>query len=547
MRGFMDESQLIHRSLSRFDRFMLRILHIGELPVHELKDGGMNATNVLELYFEQLKRFPVAIALSVIGVIIGSVSSILTPYIFKLFLDILAEHPTELLIGSLMHYVVLLLIVNLASWVGWRTSFLSMAYLASHVTSLLRQKAFQHLVKHSHRFFSSSFTGSLVQKVNRFAGSYDRLADRFVFDIVPIVVQVIGIMYVLYEQHHIIALIILVWLIIFVTWNYVFAQWKLKFDISRAAQDSRTTGQLADSITNQQTIELYRSYDSEVEQYNEATKLQSLYARFSWQSSNLIDGVQALFVIAVEFIMLYVGVQLWSKGELTIGTFVLLQSYVVLLSDRLWSFSRVIRDVYESFADAKEMAEIIHQKHEIKESVDAVDLVTDKGMIEFRHVSFLFHDKMILNDLQLSIKAGEKVALVGKSGAGKTTITRLLFRQYDPQKGSVLIDGVNIAKVTLESLGNALSMVPQEPMLFNRTLLENIRYGRPDASDEEVYAAAKLAHCHEFIISHPAGYASLVGDQGDKPQSPDGECDSQAAGAHHRQSAAAADLYGDGY
>jgi ABC-type multidrug transport system fused ATPase/permease subunit len=162
------------------------------------------------------------------------------------------------------------------------------------------------------------------------------------------------------------------------------------------------------------------------------------------------------------------------------------------------------------------MAEIIHQKHEIKESVDAVDLVTDKGMIEFRHVSFLFHDKMILNDLQLSIKAGEKVALVGKSGAGKTTITRLLFRQYDPQKGSVLIDGVNIAKVTLESLGNALSMVPQEPMLFNRTLLENIRYGRPDASDEEVYAAAKLAHCHEFIISHPAGYASLVGERGIK-------------------------------
>jgi ABC-type multidrug transport system fused ATPase/permease subunit len=190
---------------------------------------------------------------------------------------------------------------------------------------------------------------------------------------------------------------------------------------------------------------------------------------------------------------------------------------VIQVTHRLWSFSRIIRDLYESFADAKEMAEIMLRPHEIAQNADAEALISEKGKIEFTNVTFGFGDNSpVISDLSLTIAPGERIALVGPSGAGKTTFVKLLMRFYDPKEGAVLIDGQKIKNVDIVSLRSALALVPQDPSLFHRSLLENIRYGRPDASDDEVIAAARLANCDEFISVLPLGYETLVGERGVK-------------------------------
>jgi ATP-binding cassette subfamily B protein len=510
----MEEHNLQHTKLGRLDRFLLRVLRVRELSVSTRKQQKGGARGVLRLYFGSLKQFPVSVALSIVGVIVGSASGVLQPFIFKKFLDVVSAQPFVEQSSVLTEYIVGFTLLGCVGWLGWRISFLATAYVAAGMLARLRQRAFAYLIEHSYQFFTTSFTGSLVQRVNRFASSYDRLADRFLFDVIPIIVQVTFIMVILSREHVGIALIILVWIVIFVGWNYTFAKWKLKYDISRAAQDSRATAQLADSITNQQTIELYRSQAFENKRYKEVTDLQSLYARFSWQSSNLIDGVQALFVIAVQFLVMYFGIQLWQKGQMSVSMFVLVQTYIIQLADRLWSFSRVVRDVYESFADAKEMADIMYKPHDIVEIENPKVLHDSKGGITFEHVGFSFNNKKVIDDLNINILPGEKVALVGVSGAGKSTIVKLLFRQYDVNQGVIRIDGENIRELSLRSLRGALSLVPQDPVLFHRSLLDNMRYGKPDATDEEVIRAAKLAHCDEFIENLPQAYNTLVGERG---------------------------------
>lgn len=499
-----------------FDRFMFWLLRVKPLPIHSRKLERAGVKVVLKIYAKSLSEFSGIVFFSIFMAIMASLANVTVPYIFKQFLDILGRSQQGEQIASLHHTIWIFFGVAFLGWAGWRVCYMINSYFSARMLALLRQRAFSYLLDHSHEFFANTFAGALVQKVNRFAQSYDALADRILYDIIPIIVQVSFILFILTKERPALALVILVWLFIFIIWNYSFATWKLKYDASRAAQDSLASGTLADSISNHQTIELYKSQKIEEKIYKDVTNLQSLYTRFSWQSASVIDGIQALLIVLVEVAVLYVGVGLWSKGLMSIGLFVLVQTYVLQLAERLWSFSRVVRDLYESFANAKEMAEIMTLPHAIQEKKNAKVLKNVEGEVSFVDTTFSFHGKNVINHINLTIKKGEKVALVGVSGAGKSTLIKLLFRQYDTDSGMICIDGQNIKDITLMSLRNALSLVPQDPALFHRSLLENIRYGKQDATDEEVKASAVLAHCDDFISELPQGYDTLVGERGVK-------------------------------
>jgi ABC-type multidrug transport system fused ATPase/permease subunit len=233
--------------------------------------------------------------------------------------------------------------------------------------------------------------------------------------------------------------------------------------------------------------------------------------------STWIEGIQAFINIIIEFFIFYVAIKYWGMGLLSIGTFVLIQIYVLNLMDNFWGVSRILRDLYEAFGDAKEMTEILRMAHGIKDVPEAKPLVVSSGNIVLDNIRFAFgEDKVILDNVSLNISAGERIALIGPSGAGKSTLTRLLLHLYDIQGGNISIDGQDISKVTQGSLRESISFVPQDPILFHRTLMDNIRYGRTNATDEEVIGAAKLAHCHEFISSLSLGYETFVGERGVK-------------------------------
>ncbi len=500
-----------------FDRFIRRILFASDIVIVAPPVRYAETKDVLKIYWESLRRYPRSITAILIAIISASVMGIIIPLYYKEFFDLLAQGgDTTSRATALRHVVIIILGLNIAIFLSWRTTNFTNQYLASSVIGNLRSRAFAYLIDHSQRFFTGMFTGTLVQRVNRFAGAYDRLMDRVIYDIVPITVQVIGVIIILFQERPIVAVIILCWAAVFIACNYVFARWKLKYDIASAAQDSRTTGVLADIITNQPTVDAHGSHTLEKRRYSDEVRRQMRITRFRWNLGESMEAIQALLIVLVEFAVFYVGIDMWEKGEFSLGMFVLVQAYIIRLSGQLWSFSRIIRDVYESFADAKEMAEIMLTPHEITNAIETKKIEHVEGNIQFDNVGFGYNDEGTVGNFSTTFKAGERVALVGPSGAGKSTIVKLLFRFYDPSSGVISIDGVPVHKLAIDDLRRMLSLVPQDPLLFHRSIMENIRYGKPDANDSEVIAAATLAHCNEFIERLPARYDTLVGERGIK-------------------------------
>ena len=291
----------------------------------------------------------------------------------------------------------------------------------------------------------------------------------------------------------------------------------MPYNVQVAAADSRTTGTFADLIANQNAISLFSAFSEERGRVHEVTAAQAKITKFTWYLGNAFDAVQSALIFIAEFFIFYWAIQLWSKGGITVGTFVLVQIYFIQLAAQLWDFGRIIRSVYEIYADSKEMVEILELPHEVKDVPGAEALVADRGRIDFEQVTFNFAGaRKVLDAISLTIPAGQKVALAGASGAGKTTLVRLLMRLYDVGQGEIRIDNTDIRSVTLDSLHEAIAAVPQDPVLFHRTLMDNIRYGRPDATDAEVMMAAKLAHCDEFVDTLPEKYDTFVGERGVK-------------------------------
>jgi ABC-type multidrug transport system fused ATPase/permease subunit len=297
----------------------------------------------------------------------------------------------------------------------------------------------------------------------------------------------------------------------------IFSKWKAPYDIHSAETESQASAALSDSLSNHATIQMFNRHEHESFIFGLANTKHTLAMKKKWNVANVIDAIQAFLNIGIEFIIFYIAIKYWSLGLVTVGTFVLIQIYILGLMDNFWGSSRILRDLYESFGDAKETVEILKMSHGIKDVSGAQPLKVISGNIILDKMSFAFASgKNVLNEISLNISAGERVALIGPSGAGKSTLVRLLLRLYDIESGTISIDGQDISKVTQGSLREAISFVPQDPILFHRTLMDNIRYGRTDATDEEVIAAAKLAHCHEFISGLSLGYETFVGERGIK-------------------------------
>ena len=481
--------------------------------------AGMSSTDdVLKAFWQGARFHKVALLLTLGGISVSRVIDIVVPIFYKRFFDVLnAETILADKSKLLLNIIMVIFALNVIIWIFYRVMSFANSHFQAMTMAKLRQQAFEYMVDHSYAFYANNFTGSLVQRVNRFSRAFERLMDRLTFNIIPLIIHIAGVSLVLWFTNPMITMVLLIWVVFFLAFNYFFASWKLKYDVRRASADSFTTGVLSDAITNQNTIQLFTGKESEANYFEKVTNEQARITRLSWNLDGVVDAVQSFLIFTIEFLLFYFAIRYWQAGQITVGTFVLIQVYLVGLGGKLWDFSRVIRDIYESFADAKEMVDIIKLPHDIKDRRGAGKLIVSAGEVRFSEVSFGFNDdRTVLKDIDLAIKPGEKVALIGPSGAGKSTFVKLLFRLYDATNGVISIDGHDVKTVTQESLRESLSLVPQDPILFHRTLLENIRYGKRCASDAEVLSAAALAHCDEFALSLPTGYNTYVGERGVK-------------------------------
>lgn len=471
-----------------------------------------------KIYWNHIKPHWLLGLIMFVSVIIASAAHLIAPLYYKTFFDILSSAPLPGAVGGvLVNILIQVLIVYAVGWVFWRSATFALSYFQNKIMVEIANSCFAYLHRHSVSFFHNTFVGSLVKKVNRFSRSFEMITDTLFFEFLPIVVDVVFVVVVLSLLNFTYGLIVFVWTVFYLAVNYAFSMYKLKFDFQRSQADSLSTAVLADSITNQQNIKLFNGYERERKFFYSVNEGLKKIRQYCWNLANYFEALQAALMIFLEIGIFYFAVKLWQKGLATVGDFVLIQAYLLTTFNRLWNFGRIIRHYYEHLAEAEEMTEILEKPHEIKDVYKAKDLQVPAGQIEFKDVTFSYNQtRRVINNLNLAIKPRERVALIGPSGAGKSTIINLLLRNYDLEKGKILIDGQKISKVTLESLWQNISLVPQDPILFHRTLLENIKYGQPKATDKAALTAAKQANAHDFISGFSEGYQTYVGERGVK-------------------------------
>lgn len=469
----------------------------------------------LRIYWQHARKYKGAIFLLAVGLLGGVAADSYLPFLYRRLFNILVDTPADT--SAILGIVWLVLATGVVLWLFYRLATFTFDYFEPRVMLDLVNTCFKYLHDHSYSFFNNNFSGTLVRRVGRFERGFEEVLDQIYWHLINAAVKVVLVIIVLYFVHWALALVMLVWSVMYVGFSYWFANFKLRYDLEQADMDSVVTGRLADTITNNLNIKLFGGILPEFKSFRGLTDKLYKLRFFTWRLSSINDAVQAGFMVILEVAMLFVAVRFWSRGLLTIGDFALIQGFTAQIFGRLWDLGRNIKQIYQKLADAEEMTEILTTTHEIRDMPDANELKVSKGEIAFENVTFSYENRQkIFSKFNLKVKPGERLALIGPSGGGKSTVVKILFRFFDIQGGKIEIDRQDVSMVTQLSLRENLALVPQEPILFHRSLYDNIAYAKPSASKQDVLQASKLAHCHEFINKFPSGYDTFVGERGVK-------------------------------
>jgi len=474
-----------------------------------------NIKETNKLFLKYIKKSWKSFSMWVFATICASSVITITPVYYKNFINQLTEESVD--IDKLFSIIFFILFLNIIRWGFWRIAERSVTIAHPRIMRDIFESSYEYLIKHSYEFFINNFSGSLVKKIQRLARSIENITDRIVWNVIPLILKIIIGLFLIYGVQPIFSFGIFLWIVIFIIANVFFMKYRMKFLNLENKSDSKLSGFSSDTITNHLNISLFNGYKREQKTASSILAVWEKHKRKSWALGNIANAFQDGFMVLMEFLIFYFGITFWQKGLITIGDFVLIQTLIFEIFLSIWDFGRYVRDIGQGYSDAHEMVEILNTKHEITDKENAKKLKIDKGNIEIKNLNFSYESGYnIFKNFSLNIKSGEKIALISKSGEGKSTLTKLLLRLYNIDKKTILIDSQDIMNVTQNSIRNSIAFVPQEPILFHRTLEENISYGKPDATKEEIIEAAKKAHCHEFITNLKDGYGTFVGERGVK-------------------------------
>lgn len=405
-------------------------------------------------------------------------------------------------------------------WLSWRLLEIAIIPLDGGGVNLLEKRCFDVLKKQKYAFFENSFSGSLIKQANRFSRSFEIIMDWFLFQFFMNTLAVAISFTIFYQQQRELAFYFLAWVGLFITWNIAYSTWKMRYDQAVAEADSIVGGVYSDAISNIFIVKSFAMEPREQVRISKASDCVYQKKKIAWIFTFISFAVQGLMTFGIELLLIYLMIKKWKTGNFQVGEFVLFQSIMIILIQRLWEFGRNIRTFFTALADASEMAEIFRQDNVEVDTVHALPLTISKGAIGFNRVCFTYNQTnarqmRLFEDFSLSITAGEKIALVGQSGSGKSTLTKLLFRFLDPQKGSITFDGLDAKDFTLQALREQISMVPQQPDLFHRSIRDNITLGA-NISEQRLIDVAQKSRCLEFINCLPDRFDTMVGERGVK-------------------------------
>lgn len=484
-------------------------------------DRNSRLQNTLKTFvWNYLKKQKLYLFLALLTMIIWSTEVSLTSYLLKIIIDAISMFPNNNgeLPNSLLSPVILYILVSLILNINFRIYNYASLKLYPKLKADIVQDMYSHLIKHSYSFFQNNFSGSLTKKIFDIPNNIEFIIRIILESFFPIICTlVIGSFTIVLVVHWLFCVILLIWAILFVYLSYVGSVKLEKYSQELSEANIKISGEISDSISNITTIKLFSSYSYEILRINNSLEyLVNADYKVHWQNLK-IGFFQGICITALTFCMLVVLTYGHIHGWITVGDFALILTLSVSILMNIHNAGLQIQQFAKITGLCKQALSIMKKVPEIMDLPDAKIMNTGPGLIEFKNVNFGYEsENVIFKDLNVTINPGEKVGLVGYSGAGKSTFIKLILRLIEVQSGSVLIDNQDIKKLKIASLMERLTIIPQDPDIFHRTIMENIKFVKPSATNKEVVMAAKKAKCHEFISKLPKGYESLVGERGIK-------------------------------
>ena len=469
------------------------------------------------LWPKNKKSIKIRVSLAVLCLLFAKVANVGTPPILGYAVDSL----TELSQGINIYMLIPLALI--ISYGMARVEALAFGELRNAIFSKVAQNAitqltlntFKHLHSLSLQFHLGRQTGALSKFIDRGTKGVNFLLNYVLFNVIPTIIEIFlvaGILAFIYGLKY--AFVTLITIILYVIVTFTVTQWRLQFRRRMNAADNAVSTKLIDSLLNFETVKYFNNEEHEYRRLFESLdqyEIESIKNQYSLSYLNIFQTVVIMTGITIMLSMSAFDIR---AGNITIGGFVVINAYMLQLYQPLNFFGTVYREIRQSLTDMENLFTLWEEKPNLSDGAEKL-LEIEEASIRFENVSFDYDARRtIIKDISFEVPNGKKVALVGPTGAGKSTISRLLFRFYDPKQGDVYINNQNIKDISQQSLRKHIGVVPQDTVLFNDTIYYNISYGNPNANEEEIYNAAKSADIHNFIINLPDGYQTIVGERG---------------------------------
>ena len=457
------------------------------------------------------------VSLALVCLILAKVASVYTPLILGRAVDSLTE------LSSGINLLILIPIALIISYGVVRIASLTFEGIRDALFSKVSQHAirevsltiFKHLHSLSLQFHLNRQTGALSKFIDRGTKGIDFLLRYVIFNVVPTFIEIILVTIILLNLYgYFYALITIITITIYVILTFIITQWRVQFRRDMNSADNSVSTKMIDSLLNFETVKYFNNENHEFNRLDVSLKKYELAANKSRHSLSLLNIAQIIVIMSGITIMLVMTAFGIRSNDISIGGFVVINAYMLQLYQPLNFLGSVYREIQQSLVDMENMFNLLDEKSKVKDSLKQLK-INSKTEIKFSNISFGYDERRtVIKDISFEVPNGKKVAIVGPTGAGKSTISRLLFRFYDPTNGSIYINDENINSISQHSLRKIIGVVPQDTVLFNDTIHYNISYGDPKASEDDIINAAKNADIHNFVISLPDGYETIVGERG---------------------------------
>jgi len=457
------------------------------------------------------------VVLSLVFLVAAKGSNVLVPVLYARAVDALAPASG----GAALAVIPIALVIGYGITRAMNSLFAELrdaifTKVQARATRQIALQVFEHLHALSLRFHLDRQTGGLSRLIERGVRGITFVLDFMLFNILPTLLEILMVSVILWWMFDwSFTAVTLTTVAIYITFTLMFTDWRLQFRRRMNETDQQANTRAIDSLLNYETVKYFNNERHEARRYDASlARYEKAWSQSEVTLNGLNAGQQVIIAIGLSIIMLMAAYGV-AAGRMSVGDFVLVNTYMIQMFIPLNFLGFVYREMKQGLTDMEAMFRLMREEREVADAPGAPALPAGPGALVFEDVRFAYRpDRQILKGVSFSVPAGRMLAIVGPTGAGKSTISRLLFRFYDVTGGRILVDGADIRQVTQDSLRQAIGVVPQDTVLFNDTIRYNIAYGRPDASEEEIIEAARLAQVHDFVLRLPDGYDTMVGERG---------------------------------